>query len=166
MRSVSQSFIRVHDGFVPSRPMEPVTQGRSSGRTALPRSAFATPAPRTSATSVTSCVARSAPAPTSIATRRPAFRTSAARRRSFSAGTTRGADQPTPLWMVACLWGGCSMSTSWTSFGTIRVVTVRSARAMRTARSTRWRACDGTMSVWTYSRATSLKRFGRSTSCW
>ena len=41
-------------GFVPSSPMEPVTYGRSSGSAALPRRAFATPAPSRSAISFTS----------------------------------------------------------------------------------------------------------------
>src|SRR5438552_6536167 len=59
MSSVSHSFISVHDGFVPSRPIAPVTYGRSSGTAALPSSAFATPAPSFSATSITSSVARS-----------------------------------------------------------------------------------------------------------
>src|SRR5947207_1904807 len=38
--------------------MEPVTNGRSSGRTSLPSSAFATPAPRTSATSMSTAAAQ------------------------------------------------------------------------------------------------------------
>jgi hypothetical protein len=45
-----------------------------------------------SATSITSSVAFSAPAPTRIATLEPAFSTSAARRRSASAGRTTGAE--------------------------------------------------------------------------
>ena len=76
--SVSHSFISVHDGFVPSRPIAPVTNGRSSGTAAFPSSAFATPAPSVSAVSITSSVACSAPWPTSIATFLPAFRRSAA----------------------------------------------------------------------------------------
>ena len=36
MRNVSQPFIRSQDGLVPSKPSDPVTQGRSSGSTALP----------------------------------------------------------------------------------------------------------------------------------
>src|SRR6266480_306164 len=55
--SVSHSFISVHDGFVPSRPIAPVTNGRSSGTAAFPSSAFATPAPSVSAVSITSSVA-------------------------------------------------------------------------------------------------------------
>ncbi len=39
-------------------------------------------------------------------------------------------------------------------------------RAMRMARSTRWRAWAGTIMVCTYSRATSLNSDCRSTSCW
>ena len=78
-------------GFVPSRPMAPVTYGRSSGSTALPSSALATPAPQLVGDSRgprrRAC---SAPAPTSMATFSPALRTSAARRSSSSGGTTRG----------------------------------------------------------------------------
>ena len=76
--SVSQPVIRSQLGFVPSKPIEPVTNARSSGSTAFPSSAFATPAPSSSATSTTSSAALSAPAPTSIATFSPAFSTSAA----------------------------------------------------------------------------------------
>ncbi len=90
MSSVSHSIIMSQLGFVPSRPIEPQQPGASSGITALPSSAFETPAPRISATSSTSSVAPSAPAPTSIATFSPAFKISAARRRSASPGTTRG----------------------------------------------------------------------------
>ena len=39
-------------GLVPSRPMVPVTNGRSSGTAALPSSALATPAPSRSATAM------------------------------------------------------------------------------------------------------------------
>ena len=38
MSKVSHSAIKSQLGFVPSRPMAPVTNGRSSGNTALPRS--------------------------------------------------------------------------------------------------------------------------------
>ena len=48
----------------------------------------------------------------------------------------------------------------------ITQVTVRSARAMRMARSIEWRSAAGDITVVTYSPATSLKRFCRSTSCW
>ena len=59
---------------------DPVTKGRSSGTTALPSSALATPACSRSATAITSSVASSAPAPTSMATFLPLLRTSAAAR--------------------------------------------------------------------------------------
>ena len=88
--SVSQPIIRSQLGRVPSRPIEPVTNGRSSGTAALPSSAFATPAPSVSATSTTSSAAPSAPAPTSIATFSPSLRMSAARCRSVPDGTTTG----------------------------------------------------------------------------
>ena len=91
MSRVSHSIIRSQLGLVPRRPIEPVTNGRSSGTTALPSSALAIPAPSRSATSSTSSEAPSAPAPTSMATFLPALRTSAAFLRSSSVGTTRGA---------------------------------------------------------------------------
>jgi hypothetical protein len=97
MNSVSHSAINSQLGFVPSRPIDPVTQGRSSGSTALPSSAFATPAPSRSATCATSSDAPSAPWPTSIATFAPAFSTSAARRSPSSNGVTRGAWKPMPV---------------------------------------------------------------------
>ena len=90
MSSVSHSIMRSQLGLVPRRPIDPVTHGSASGSTALPSSALATPAPRRSAISATSFDARSAPAPTSMATRLPALSTSAARLRSRSCGTTRG----------------------------------------------------------------------------
>src|SRR3569833_1994519 len=62
--------------------MEPVTNGSSSGNTALPSSASAMPAPSKPATSITSSAAPIAPAPISMATRRPSFSTAAARSRS------------------------------------------------------------------------------------
>ena len=61
IRSVSQFSIMWSEGFVPSRPMLPVTNGAVSGTTARPLSAFATPAPRMSATSSTSAAAYFAP---------------------------------------------------------------------------------------------------------
>ncbi len=91
MKSVSQPFIRSHDALVPSRPMLPVHAGASSGSTALPRSALATPAPSRSAACKTSSAAPIAPAPTSIAIFWPAFSTAAARFKSSSRGITRGA---------------------------------------------------------------------------
>ena len=57
MSSVSHSFIMSQLGLLPSRPIEPVQNGSSSGMTALPNNALATPAPRMSATSITSSVA-------------------------------------------------------------------------------------------------------------
>ena len=57
MSSVSQRVINSQDGLVPRRPIEPVTQGSSLGSVALPRRAFAAPAPSRSATAITSSVA-------------------------------------------------------------------------------------------------------------
>ena len=45
IRSVSQPCMSSQLGSVPRRPMAPVTKGRSSGSTSLPKRAFATPAP-------------------------------------------------------------------------------------------------------------------------
>src|SRR4029450_7074072 len=79
MSKGSHSFINVQLGFVPSRPMEPVTNGRSSGTTVRPSSALATPAPRSSAAWITSSRAPSAPCATSIATFSPWLRRAEAR---------------------------------------------------------------------------------------
>ena len=87
---VSQPVIRSELGLVPSRPMQPVTNGRSSGSTDLPSKALATPAPSISAISTTSSAAPNAPAPIRIATFLPAFSTSAALRKSASDGTSAG----------------------------------------------------------------------------
>ena len=43
--NVSQPFIKSELGRVPRSPIEPVTKGKSSGRTVLPSKALATPAP-------------------------------------------------------------------------------------------------------------------------
>ena len=106
--SVSQSSIMSALGFVPSRPIAPVTNGRSSGTTARPLSALATPAPSASATATTSAVAPLAPWPTSMATRSPALRTSAAAARSSSRGTITGGRQPTDEEIAPCSRGGGS----------------------------------------------------------
>src|SRR3712207_1185917 len=66
------------EGLVPRSPIEPVTNGRSSGSAALPLRAFATPQPRMSAASLTSSAAPNTPAPISMATLSPLFSTSAA----------------------------------------------------------------------------------------
>jgi hypothetical protein len=163
MRNVSQPAIRSDDAFVPSSPSEPVTNGRSSGSAARPLSALATPAPSASATATTSSAAPAAPWPISIATRDPAFSTSAARRSSGSSGTaaTRAipADENTEPWA----WRGSSASACCTSTGTTRQATPRVEIAVRIARSTRCRACSGAMHVCTNS-LTSPSSAGRSTS--
>jgi hypothetical protein len=164
---VSQSIIMSQLGRVPSRPMAPVTYGRSSGSTAFPSSALATPAPSSSATSATSSDALSAPAPTSMATFFPSFSTRAARCRSLSVGITCGSEYPIPVNAAPCTRGACSMaSISCTSFGRMMQVTVRSAIAIRSARSTRCRIWAGVDAMWTYWLATSLNSEMRSTSCW
>src|SRR5215213_9783469 len=90
MSSVSQFSIMSFEGLVPSKPIEPVTNGKSSGSAARPLRAFATPHPRMSAASFTSSAALNAPAPINMATFSPEFSTSAARRKSSSCGITRG----------------------------------------------------------------------------
>ena len=143
-------------GLVPSSPIELVQYGMSSGTAALPRRALAMPAPRVSATASSSSVASSAPAPTSIATFFPAFKTSAALWSSSSVGRPRSRTKPMPVWtdLMDC---GCSAAfISWTSAGMITAVTVRSAAAMRMARSMQCCNAEGTFTCWTYALATSL----------
>src|SRR3954454_20761639 len=106
MRSVSHSFMSVQLGLVPRSPIDPVTYGTSSSSAARPSRAFATPAPSLSAICITCSWAPSAPRPTRFATFSPASRISAARFRSASCGTTRGALQPGDEWIVPCLNGG------------------------------------------------------------
>ena len=107
-----------------------------------------------------------APWPTSIATRSPALRTSAARCRSASRGRITGSRNPTDDGTAPWARGGSEYSASWMSLGTITQVTDRVALAMRMARSMRWAACSGAMHTCTNSLATSLNRVVRSTSCW
>jgi hypothetical protein len=148
MKNVSQFMTISWLGLLPSSPIGPVTKGRSSGSTSRPLSALATPQPSRSATSTTSSAALAAPWPTSIATRSPAFSTSAARARSCSLGITRGR---TPLaslgplhcvplvdeYTTPCSRGGSSKGSSCTSAGKITQVTDRAALATWMARSIR-----------------------------
>jgi hypothetical protein len=90
MNRQSQPSIISYEGFEPSSPMGPVTNGRSSGSDVRPSSAFATPAPSTSAASTTSSAASRAPWPIRIATFSEELRISAARSRSDSCGRIRG----------------------------------------------------------------------------
>ncbi len=132
------------------------SRSRTAGRPAGPPGRAAPsrrPAPSSSATSTTSSSAPSAPWPARIATFSPAFRISAARSSSSVGGTILGGD------VADARSGSCRAraaaprppSPPATSFGTISVQTARSAMAMRTARSTRCRACAGSMHIWTYS---------------
>jgi hypothetical protein len=84
--NVSQPCISSQLGRVPSRPIDPVTNGRSSGSAALPSKAFAAPAPNTSQASISSRLAPRPPAPISSATREPALSSSAARSSSAGSG--------------------------------------------------------------------------------
>ena len=72
---------------MPSSPIPPVVKGLSSGTAAFPSNAFTIGASSFSAVCSNSSVALSAPLPAKIATRFPAFRISAARRRSASFGS-------------------------------------------------------------------------------
>ncbi len=164
--SVSQPCIIASLGFVPSRPIEPVTKDRSSGSTSRPLSALATPAPSRTASSSTSAAASRAPCPIRIATRSPLLSTSAARTRSACCGITRGLGIGPPEKTAPWARGGSSNSSSWRSDGMITQVTERVARAIWTARSIRWVTCAGTVAIWTKSLATSLNSETRSTSCW
>ena len=85
---VSQPFIRSELGLVPSRPIAPVTNGRSSGSTDFAEQRLGDAgAERSRRPAMTSSAASAAPAPIRIATFSPALSTSAALRRSASAGT-------------------------------------------------------------------------------
>ena len=83
------------------------------------------PAPRRSATSMTSSRASRAPSPTSIATLVPALRTSAARASSSSGGVMLVDVWPTPVRDTQCSSAGSSMSRSWTSAGRMTTVGFR-----------------------------------------
>ncbi len=63
-------------------------------------------------------------------------------------------------------WVGAEYSSSCTSAGMMIAVGARSASAMRMARSSTLGSCSGTVTICTYSLATSLNRLSRSTSCW
>ena len=166
MNSVSHPAIICSLAFVPSSPIEPVSQGRSSGSASRPLSARATPQPRMSATCSTSSAASLAPWPISIATFSPALSTSEARRRSSSRGTTCGRVIVPPLKTAPCIRGGSEYSSSWMSAGTMTHVTLRDACATRKARSMMWRAAGAEETCMQNSEATSLNRTCRSTSCW
>ncbi len=165
MSNRSQSRMSSYEGRVPSRPIDPVTYGRSSGSTSLPSNAFATPAPSRSATSRSSVAAPRAPWPTRIATFEPEFSTSAARRTSSLAGTTHddGRDGGLDGMYLNSCFGG-SYSSSCTSFGMISTAGARSAWAVRIARSSAFGSCSGTVTSTRY-EATSRNSECRSTSC-
>ena len=163
---VSQPIIILYDAVVPSRPIEPVTHGRSSGSTSLPSSALAAPAPSRSATWLISSTQPRAPWPTSSATLLPPLRISAACRSASGAGVAVGSVRPRldGTCLKACCGGVYSRSK--TSDGKIRQVGARSVSAIRMARSIRLGNCSGTVHICTYSLQTSLNRLSRSTSCW
>ncbi len=90
--SVSQSVISSQLGLVPSRPIEPVTNGRSSGSDRLAEQRLGDAgAEQIGDLDRPRRRRRARPAPTSIATRSPALRTSAARRSSSSRRDDRAA---------------------------------------------------------------------------
>ena len=111
---------------------------------------------------------RGAPWPTSIATFSPSLRiVGRVLRCRTPAAATRGrrvADARVDR-AVRARRRLAPPSAPATSSGTMIVQTPRRSSAIRQARSTRWRACAGTMQTWTYSE-TSLNRTWRSTSCW
>ena len=153
-------------GAVPSRPIGPVTKGRSSGSTSRPSRALATPAPSSSATSATSSRAPAAPWPMRMATLAPSLRMSAARASSASSGRTRGLLQPTLENTAPCSFGGdgCA-SSSCTSSGMMIVETPRRVSAVLNARSMTCRAWAGAMTT-SQNSDTSANRWSRSISCW
>ena len=101
-----------------------------------------------------------------MATLLPALRTSAARAMAASCGAGTGQSVPSDDGTILNAWAGAEYSSSWTSAGMISAVGARSARAVRMARSSTLGSCSGTVTICTYSLATSLNRESRSTSCW
>ncbi len=83
-----------------------------------------------------------------------------------SSGTVTGHSAPSEEGTILNAWVGPEYSSSCTSAGIIIVVGARSATATRTARSSTLGSCSGTVTICTYSLATSLNREIRSTSCW
>ena len=65
--------------------------------------------------------------------------------------------------MNSCV--GAEYASSCTSEGMITAVGARSVMATRMARSSTLGSCSGTVTICTYSLATSLNRLSRSTSC-
>jgi hypothetical protein len=103
MKNVSQ-FITISSlGMEPSRPIGPVTNGRSSGSTWRPSSALATPAPSSSAASAR---APAAPCPIRMATLLPSLRISAALASSPSSGSILGLLHPAGEYTALCIFGG------------------------------------------------------------
>ncbi len=139
------------DGFEPSRPIGPVTNGRSSGSAARPSSALATPAPSSSATSTTSSAAFGrALADRGSRPSRPRSGSRPPARGRLPAAAMRGSENPIDEKTAPCVRGGDSCaSSSCTSSGKMIVATPRSASAVRMPRSIRWRACAGCAHVLT-----------------
>ena len=96
----------------------------------------------------------------------PALRISAARRIASSPAEVTGHSVPIEDGTILNAWVGAEYSSSCTSVGMMIAVGARSAWAVRMARSSTLGSCSGTVTIWTYSLATSLNSESRSTSCW
>ena len=95
----------------------------------------------------------------------PALRISAARATASPSGTAVGQSIPRLDGTILNACVGAEYTSSWTSEGMMIAVGARSASATRIARSRTPGSCSGTVTIWTYSLATSLNRLSRSTSC-
>ena len=82
-----------------------------------------------------------------------------------SCGAVTGQSVPSDDGTILNAWAGAEYSSSWTSAGMMSAVGARSAIAVRMARSNTLGSCSGTVTICTYSLATSLNRESRSTSC-
>ena len=100
-----------------------------------------------------------------MATLLPALSTSAARATAASPGAGTGQSVPIDEGTILNAWAGAEYSSSWTSDGMMTAVGARSAIATRMARSRTLGSCSGTVTICTYSLATSLNSDNRSTSC-
>ena len=83
-----------------------------------------------------------------------------------SSGTVTGQSMPRLEGTILNACSGAEYSSSCTSAGMMIAVGARSDSAVRMARSSTLGSCSGTVTICTYSLATSLYRLSRSTSCW
>ena len=165
--SVSQPLISSQLGRVPSRPIEPVTNGTSSGTTARPSSAFATPAPSRPRPRAP----RRAGAERALADE---HRDALARVQDLGGAREVGVGRDDPRRARSRRPSGSCRARAAAARRLQRGEVVRDDqagdRALRerdpSARSTRCRICAGCVAICTYSCATSLNSETRSTSCW